>query len=321
MTSSGDLIRVPDEFLGQLAPSLRSISFAGVCPTFQFPFLLPNLAEFHLRLDGNTALLRTSTFFQLFHCCPQLQKVRINVPGEMLPDVVQDQIISLESLLELDYICNSASRLLPFLRLPRLKTLRVLSLRPGKAQELADTLPYDGRDLLAGTTKMSYCPDRYPPRLDLSGNEVDVSLRTFPVAGHTTSDWFSDDSWIPFGQIEDLELAGSAAANLPVDIFAFENLRVIRIVLWGTEFPEGFLRLLHPDSNMGTPCRSLREIACTIRSASGSPLWPFIGMVKERKRAGHQLGVVCFITRRGCELEHVKELGLHVGELRFEELD
>jgi hypothetical protein len=317
MAFTGTLTHLPDEFLGGYASSLRSIILIKVCPTFQSHFLLPNLVEFRLRLGRNTGSLRACALFRFFSSCTQLQKVQIHVLGEIIQDIPKDQIISLELLVGLDYTGKLINRSLPFLRLPRLTNLRVFLTQPEQVPKLADALPCGGRDLLAGATSMRYYPDRFRSVVKLSGNGVDISLGTATIPDHTAIGWSSGDSWIPFDRVEDLELDGSAAADFPDDIFAFENLRVIRMTLGNPRFLERFLRSLHPDSDMGTPCRSLREIEYAIRDSSESHLRPLVDSARERKRAGHQLGLVCVILRQGCDQGLVEELRLHVGEVRL----
>ena len=316
MRSNDRFIHLSDQFLGQYAPSLRSVAFTGVCPTFRSPFLLPNLAEFHLSVGKDTGLLRTSTLFRFLSGCPQLQKVWIKVMGEMLQDIPQGQIISLESLVELDYTCKSADRSLPFLRLPRLTSLRVALTKPGQVQRLADTLPYGGRDLIVGATSMGYYPNLHTTLVDLSGNGVDVSLRISIDGYRSPIGWLSDDPWNPISHIEDLQLEVSGATNFPDDISAFKNLRVIRITLSGAQFSETVLQSLHPDSNMGTPCPSLQEIEY-INRGSKPPLRPLVDLVRERKLTGHQLELVRITTIYGCDQDLLEELGLHVGEVRL----
>ena len=53
----------------------------------------------------------------------------------------------------------------------------------------------------------------------------------------------------------------------PIDVSAFENLRILRVVLWDEEPTKGLFRLLHPGLGAsGVPCRSLQEI-----EAKGAP--------------------------------------------------
>ena len=171
---------LPNNFLGQQAPSLRFVSFSGVCPTFGSLFPLPNLAEFNLYLSGGTDLFRMDALFRFLSDCPRLRKIRIYTPNETPQDIDQGQIISLESLVELEYFHNPGGRILPYLRLPRLEQLRLTSsLEPGQVQKLADILPYDGRALLARTTEMVYYSQERSLKVDLSGNGVSVSFSVF----------------------------------------------------------------------------------------------------------------------------------------------
>lgn len=140
--------------------------------------------------------------FRLFSDSP-LRKIGINVETRVVQNVSLDQVISLESSVELDYPCDSAGSILPSLNLPRLKRLRVLSsLGPGPVQKLADVLLYSGGALLAGAPKASYHSkqDTHSLRVELSGNGLDVSFGAFyTTADSTTIDWLFDQTRIPRG--------------------------------------------------------------------------------------------------------------------------
>ena len=169
------------------------------------------------------------------------------------------------SLVELEYEYSPGGRVLPCLRLPRLKKLRLTSsLEPGQVQKLADILPYDGRALLAGTTKMIYRSRERSLDIELSGNGVGVSLTVFHAKDdHPSVDWFTDQTCIQFDRIEELRVEGGSLVNFPVNLSAFENLEAVQITSWGEQLTERFLRLLYPDPATGVPCRSLREIERT----------------------------------------------------------
>jgi hypothetical protein len=258
-----------------------------------------------------------SGLFRFLSDSPRLQKVSISIPSQTMQDVSPDQVISLESLVELSYTSNSPGRVLPCLRLPRLKQLR-MSFSLGQVQKLADILPHDGRAFLAGATKMLYYSDQHSLGLDLSGDGVDVSFSAFrPMTDHPSVDWFSDQTYIPFGRIEDLKVeAHSVATDFPISTLPLENLMVLRIALWDAPFAEEFLRLLHPNPGTGVPCRSLREIEYTYWGSPGPLSSVFISLARERKRAGHQLRLICLPTAQGFDLDFVEELGEHVGEVR-----
>ena len=262
-----------------------------------------------------------SALFQFFYSSPQLQKVHINISHEVLQDIPLDKVISLESLVELNYICHSAGRVLPCLKLPRLKRLLVSSSSgPGQIQKLADILPYGGHLILAGATKMSYHSNQYSFGIGFPGNEVEVSLCIFReiAADPITVDWFSDQTWIPFGQIEDLKVEAYPIAGDPsISVFALENLRVLRITLHDTRFTEGFLHMFHPDPGAGIPCRSLQEIEYFTWGSPRPYLSPLIDLVRERKQAGYQLGLVCIILfAQEPDGDLGEELREYVGEVR-----
>lgn len=223
--------------------------------------------------------------------------------------------------MELDYICHSAGRVLPCLKLPRLKRLLVSSTSgPGQIQKLVDILPYGGHLLLAGAIKMTYHSNQYSFGIGLSGNEVEVSLCIFRkiVADPITVDWFSGQTWIPFGQIEDLKVEAYPIAGDPsISVSALENLRVLRITLHDTRFTEGFLRMFHPDPGTGVPCQSLQEIEYFTWGSPKPCLTPLIDLVRERKHAGYQLRPVCIILFAQEPDEGLgEELREYVGEVR-----
>jgi hypothetical protein len=309
-------IRLPDDFLGQQALSLRSVNFSGIRLTFESSFPLPNLTEFKLSLPKGAGPIHMSALLRFFSASSQLQKIRINTGHEVLQGIAPDQVVSLESLVEFDCACKPAGRILPCLRLPRLKRLRVyLSLGSGQGPTLADLLPFDGRILIMGTTKMLYCSDTWSHRIELSGKGVYVSL-TVSTPGPTSVDWFSDETYVPLGQIEDLTVEGrygSATADFPIN--AFKDLGVLRVIPWNEQFAEDFLLLLYP--GVVIPCQSLREIRYTYRQ----PLGPLINLARERKRAGHQLVSVWLLIVRGFDENRAEELREHVGEARLERWD
>ena len=319
MSVYGGPVRLPNNFLGQQAPSLRSVSFSGVYPTLESTFPLPDLAEFSLYLRGDAGPFHMSALFRCFSCCPRLQKICISASNVILQGGL-DEVISLESLEELDYACDPAGRILPFLRLPRLKQLRVSpSSESGQMQKAADLLPYGGCVLLAGTTNMLYYSDQLSLRVELSGNGVDVSLSTLrTTADPFPVDWFSDEKCIPFGQIEDLKVEGwSVTMDFPINVFTLENLGVLRVTPCDVQFTEEFFRLLRPDPEAGIPCRSLREIEYTSWGPLQEPLIrPLISLVRERKRAGHQLRLLRLSTAPGSHQDLVEELREHVGEVK-----
>lgn len=322
-------MRLPDNFLGRQAPSLRFVRFSGICPTFKSPFPLPNLTEFFLYLLDDGGSISMDALFRFLSNSPLLQKIHITAGGQTMQDTFLDQVTLLESLVELEYGCNLAARVLPFLELPRLQRLEVFSPGPRQAQKLADTLPHNGRALLARATGMVYYSDESLLRIDLYGNGIDVSLSVTGNPVPVTVDWFSDQACIPFGQIEELTIEASpVSAVFPIGVFVLENLRVLRANLWDAEFAEELFRLFHPDPEAGVPCQSLQEIKCggqdfqDPRTPVARPLIrPLIHLAKKRKQAGYQLRAVSLMIEDRFDQGSVEELKEHVGEVRIERWD
>ena len=312
INSTRGSVRLPDDFLGQQAPSLSSVSFTGVYPAFWSTLPLPSLIEFKLSLPESADPFHVGALFHFFSGCPWLQKIYIN-SKETPQDVTLDQVISLESLVELDYACNLVGRIIPYLRLPRLKRLHVSSsFGSGQAQKLADFLPHGGHVLLAEATKMLYYSDEQSQEVRFYGDETLLSYTAFrTTADRSPIDWFFDETCIPFGRIEKLIVGGSVTVDSPINILDFKNLRIFQMIQWNTSFAEGLLRSLHPHPGGEIPCQSLREIQYTYRGS----LRPLVNLVKERKRAGHQLRLVSLSIIHGSEEDLVEELKEHVYEV------
>ena len=104
--TDGSTIHLPDDFLSRQAPSFRSIGFDTVHPAFESRCPLPSLIEFELSLSEGIGLCHVDALFQFFSGCPQLRKICFNSP-EIARDITLDQVASLESLVELDYSCDT----------------------------------------------------------------------------------------------------------------------------------------------------------------------------------------------------------------------
>jgi hypothetical protein len=112
-------VPLPNDFLGQHAPSFNSVSFSGISPTFESPFLLPDLTEFKLYLEDSARPLRMSALFHFFSSSPRLRKICVNTYNGMLQDISVGQVISLESLEELKWSnYKPAGRIIPIFYLP-----------------------------------------------------------------------------------------------------------------------------------------------------------------------------------------------------------
>jgi hypothetical protein len=273
----GGVLSLPDNFLAQQAPSLHSINLTFTRPAFDHFFPLPNLTEFNMCIPWGAEPFRLGALLQFFSGSPLLHRICIRISSQTIQDISPNQTTSLDSLVEMDYSCKPTNSILPFLRLPRLKRLRVAStVRPGQTQKLADMLPCGSHALLARTIMISLHSDRcaYSDRIDLFGDGIDASFSAFCNTVHVPTDrlvdWFSDQTAIPFGQVQELRIGGSPVPGFPIDVFALENLRILRVALQDAQFAEEFLRLFHPEPCAGVPCRSLREIEYAYRGTEGS---------------------------------------------------
>ena len=106
-------VRALEIFLGQQAPSLRSAVFDDICPALQSPFQPPNLTELDLRLFGDMNPLPISWVPRLCSSCHRLRKTRPTVCCRILQDIPLGQVVSLHSLVELEYNCDTVRRFLP----------------------------------------------------------------------------------------------------------------------------------------------------------------------------------------------------------------
>lgn len=325
------VMRLPDDFLGHHALSLRSVSLTGACLAFESPFPPPNLTRFHLHLYEGGGPVSISALFQFFSNSPLLESISIFAGGQTTEDVLMDQVISLESLVELFYTCNVAGRVLPFLEPPCLKSLQVRILQePGEVHKLVDVLPHNSDMLLAKVTMMVYRPDPSSPSLSFISPGGPSLL--FIIKRHTPlnvvdaasdpilADWFPSQACIPFGQINTLGIdAPTTSVIFPTDVFVWENLKNLEVDVQNAEDIGRILLSFHPDPGRGVPCPSLRTIKCTCRGFPGPLLEPLMSLVKERKGVGCQLRVVHLPIAREFDPHYLEELREHVGKVQIEE--
>ena len=307
-----------DNFLGQQAPSLRSVIVLGISPVLEPPFPLPNLTKFHLYLpEAGTLHLNSRSLFQLLSTCPLLRDVAISVPNKTLQDVTLDRVISLDSLVQLEYTGYAAGGVLPRLKLPCLQRLEVSSALPtGQMHNLSHVLPCGGRVLLAEATKMHYSFDNFAHTVDFFGEGTDLSVTaTCSMGGSALVDWFSDQSWIPFGQIGHLKVEGLCVPTI-FSFDPFENLTIFRLTSWDAQRASGFLRLLYPHPGRGIPCPLFREIRCSCWVHPGQIVRSVISLVRERDQAGHRLELVCVFGTPKLDDDLEEELKSHVDELQ-----
>ena len=309
-------------FLGQQAPSLRSVILHGISPVLEPPLSLPSLTTFHLNLpDAGRSHLTSRSLFQFLSTCPLLQEIEIGISSETFEGVALDRVISLESLVKLEYRGFAAGRVLPHLRLPRLRRLGVTSTwLGGQMHKLVDVLPHGGRVLLAEATKIHYSSGISTQSVVFFAEGTHVSVAAICPMGSVSVDWFSDGSCIPFKQIRDLNVEGLCIP--PTFSFdPFENLTIFRLTSFHTEHIDGFLRSLYPDPGRGIPCPFLREIRCTSRVHPGQIVRSIISLVRERDQAGYRLELVCIFGTPKLDDDLEEELKSYVGELQVRFLE
>ena len=186
-------------------------------------------------------------------------------------------------------------------------------------QKLADILPYDGRVLLTRVAKMAYCAGVLTRNQFIREWSRCVTIDESCVMGVPSIDWFSDQTCIQFSQIKDLEGDGYPTdMQSHFNVFAFENLEVLRMVGLPGSSVDGFLRLFHPDPGAGVPCRSLREFECAYLGSKGPLTRSFVNLVRERERAGHWLRLVnlCVALESGRNFVELRE---YVGKVQVKE--
>ena len=314
MRTDRRLAHAPENFLGRQAPLLRSAVFDGIFPALQSPFPLPSLTHLDLRLLRTMDPLPISSLLRLCSSCPRLLELHINIPCAMIQDVPLDRVVSLDSLVKLEYNYSLAGRFLPFLRLPHLKWLQVSSTRLDK---LADLLPQSGHILLSGVTKMSHFYDGYSQVVELSGEGVYAAFSVYDNNGTgpvTSAEWFSGGEYIPFGQIEDLEFVGQCiSADFPIHLL--KNVTKFKVTPWDGRIAGNVLRLLHPRPGAGVPCPSLRFIEYTLQSPPEPYLRPLINMARARALAGYRLELLDVLGSERPDPYLEQELRVQVGAL------
>ena len=109
--------------------------------------------------------------------------------------------------------------------------------------------------------------EQYSLKVELSGNGVNVTFTAFCTVDYPSVDWFTNQTRIPFAQIEDLKVESYTFAGMdfPIPAAVFKNLRVLRIASSNAQDIEKFLSMLHSSPRKVVPCRSLHEIECALQ--------------------------------------------------------
>ena len=294
--------------LGQQAPSLRSVVFNGSCPLLRSSqkFPLPSLTKLDLRLPKGLDLLRISLLLRLCSSCPRLQNISIRTSCSILSDNALGKVISLNSLVELTYLCEAPGKFIPFLNLPRLEKLSVISpWKTGTVDSLGDLLPHSGHLFLSGTTSVSYLHKKNIQIIKLSGERINASFTIKWDNLTRLPHSFLWGAWIPFGQIEDLEFWGEFVPSY-YPIYLFKCARTLRT---SPHCGPLIFQSLHRQPGAGIPCPSLRRIETNFLSLEGPTMRSLTNLVKEREHAGHHVELVGLQVSEKIDLELAEELG------------
>ena len=275
-------INLPADFLGQHAPSLLSIHFSDVSPTFT-PFYLPNLTHFYLR--GTDEPTPIDSIFGLFQNAPRLREVFIFCRS-IIPGVVPFREVALDFLEIFTLRIHDPVPILRFLRLPKIKTLCVeLQFHPEKMNTFAHFLPLGIEPLLTGITSVgcavepSYgCLVINTPAFEaavyaLSPNRVDPAV-ILPTL-------FADKTFFPLSKIKKLDFTQHDVSSC-FPLGEFENLEVL-----GLEdcWEEIIFPVLQPSTDK-IPCSCLRELVIRPSEDRDFPLMPLVQLAEARKKAG-----------------------------------
>ena len=278
-----------NNFLGEQAPSLRSITITGVCPLLGSPFPLPSLTDLDLYFTKDMGLIHISSLFGLFSRCNLLQKACIGFSRNcsLQQDVPLDQTVSLDSLVELACTYTTCDPFIPLLNLPHLKRLHVSSV-----DKLVHLLPQNGHVLLSRTTSMFHAQSESDQTIKLSGNGVEISFDIPGDLGDTIpAGWLE---CIPFRQIEYLKFDGSCIfEDYPFPLF--KNLTTFNMVLWNEGTAAQVLALL--GAKFSSP--SLREIVYNYPFCpTTTELFtrPLIEFSRKMELDGHKLEMVTVLS-------------------------
>lgn len=275
-------INLPADFLGQHAPSLRSIHFSDVSPTFT-PFYLPNLTHFYLR--GTDEPTPMDSILGLFSNAPRLRDVfifcRRTTPGN-----IPFSKITLGSLANLTLRIHDPVPILQYLRLPSIKEIFVeLPFHPQKMNTLTHFLPLELGPRFADVTSMDCTVDPSYGCLVIHGPDFEAAVYALSPKGANPADilptLLADKTFFPLSNIRRLEFTQHDDSNR-FPLAEFENLEVLGLDDCWEEF---IFPVLQPSAGR-TPCPRLRELIVRPSEERDFPLTCLVQLVKARKEAG-----------------------------------
>lgn len=282
--------RLPDDFLGRHAPSLRYLRLLGSTPLMLKPFPLPNLTD--LTLFAAEPRAPTSPIYELLSSAPRLRNVSIVMVREAMDETpIPD--IHLGSLRCLKVISGSTlSRAIPHIKAPELEEL-VLRMSSGmEVATIKELLPPESYPLMTEVTSMDL---RSKPggsgdtEITLKGKGTKVSLMTYFLSPAALHDFFPNTASCLFAQITRLKLR-FGAGPLASRIVEFENIERIELERCAGE--DVILEALCPSPSPSSgsvpwvPCSHLEVMRVDPCSPQRPTLENLVRMARSRKEAG-----------------------------------
>lgn len=307
-------INLPADFLGRHAPSLLSIHFSDVSPTFT-PFYLPNLTHFYLR--GTDEPTPMDSILELFNNAPRLREVLIFC-RRTTPGKVPFLETSLDSLEVFTLRIHDPVPILRSLRLPSIKEIFVeLPFHPEKMNTLAHFLPLDVVPRLAEATSMDCTIDPSYGCLVIHAPDFEAAVYALSPKGMNPADilptLLADKTFFPLSKIKRLEFTQHDASSC-LSLAEFENLEVLGLDDCWEEF---IFPVLQPSANH-TPCPRLRELIIRPSEDRSFPLTSLVQLAKVRKEAGCVFKKITMDPEPGNVLqEAITLLDEYVEELDF----
>jgi len=285
------MARLPDDFLGRHAASLRYLRLEGSTPLMLKPFPLPNLTD--LTLFVAEPRVPTRAIYGLLSSAPRLRNVSITVMHEAMAETpIPDIHLGSLRCLNLTMVSGSTlSRVIPHIKAPKLEELALgMSLRMG-VTTITDLLPPESYPLITEVTSMGFrgiSDESRVTEITFKGKGTNVSLSTYFPRPTALRDFFADTAPFLFAQITRLELkfeAGSLASR----ITEFENLE--RIELEQCTGEDVILEALcpSPGSVPWVPCPHLEVMQLVPCSPRRLTLENLVRMARSRKEAGCSL--------------------------------
>jgi len=275
-------INLPADFLGGYAPSLLSIHFSDVSPTFT-PFYLPNLTHFYLR--GTDEPTPMDSIFMLFKNAPQLAEVfifcRCITPGN-----IPFHEITLDFLENLTLRIYDPVPILRSLRLPKIKQVFVeLPFHLEKMNTLTHFLPLGVGPRLANVTSMGCTIEPSYGCLVVQGPDFEAAMYALSPKGVDPEiilpTLLADKTFFPLSKVKRLEFTQHDVSNC-FPLAGFENLEVLGL---DDCWEDLVFSALQPSAD-DIPCPHLRELIIRPFEDRDFPLMCLVRLVKARKEAG-----------------------------------